>query len=175
MPMLELGPGDYWIGTGRGLVRLDHTMAVADRFTAEDGLPNNWVHTLHLIDERTLLVGTQGGPVLLDLPSRRLTEVNLGDHPGARRLDQFVLSAFRDQSDVLWLGTAGALARVTLGSDRFTKHLYPGHRAISVAEDAVGRLWLGGNDGRLRYVDWETQQPASMRGREAVAAGGGRS
>ncbi|NNE71489.1 MAG: hypothetical protein HKN29_14155, partial [Rhodothermales bacterium] len=149
LALVEAPDETLWVGTGNGLVHLDREGAVLRRIGTGDGLPESWVHALFLAESGKLWVGTIGGPVLVDLATYRVSPLDLGAHPGARRLDRFVLSMHLDHSGVLWLGTAGAVAHVRTASDSFDIISLPFMTAMGILEDASGRLWVGSTEGTV--------------------------
>ena len=159
LSLAEAG-GTVWVGTERGLCRLDD-VAGSGAFTCfeadEDdprALADGYVGALHALDE-TLWVGTRGGLHRLDAADpeagfERFTDAE-SDLPGNE-----VRGIIEDENGFLWLSTNGGLARFDPVVETFARRLGAGEgeeRTLTgaAARDEAGRLYFGSRDGLLVF------------------------
>ena len=113
-----------------------------DRWTVEDGLPNNALtHLLHTSDGY-LWIGTWAGAVRFD--GVRFT------HAAADLPNDHVRALLEDRQGAMWIGLSGAgVVRLRPGGyDSFTTaNGLPGQDVRALAEDAAGRIWVGTEAG----------------------------
>jgi signal transduction histidine kinase/ligand-binding sensor domain-containing protein len=152
----EDGSYSVWVGTRRGMARV-HRGGVTV-FTREDGLPNNEVRGLALVQRpaggvRELWIGTTAGLARLSVDQRgaRIQTVSSLSSPF---LPNNVIQAVvqHPQGDV-FVGTNRGIARLGFlrGSDRLDLKTYltedglPGNAATygSALIDSLGRVWMG--------------------------------
>ncbi|MCB9170149.1 MAG: hypothetical protein H6594_07355 [Flavobacteriales bacterium] len=142
---LEIGlPGEIWIGTLRGLVRVvPGSGAVPVVYRQADGTPGDNIASLYRDPHGTLWLGcTLRGIGKVD--NGVASTVPL-DHP-------FTPTCFRmDQEGRLWVGTEGQ-GLLVLKDDRVvatftTKDGLLSNSIRSIAEDGEGRIWIGTNLG----------------------------
>jgi ligand-binding sensor domain-containing protein/two-component sensor histidine kinase len=142
--MLEDADGSLWVGTyGSGLLRFSASGA-ADRFTIEDGLPNNDVFALCEDREGNIWVGTNGGGLT------RLTDGNFASLTLSEGLPHNAAQTLWQTADgSVYFGTDGGLMRWLNG--QFTKFTtregLSSNFVTSLYEDSTGRLWVGTRDG----------------------------
>lgn len=117
----------------------------------QDGLPEQTVQAFAQTPDHYLWIGTTGG--LLRFDGARFTLFDHGNTPQLQENSVFALLASRDGS--LWIGTeGGGLVRYQAGrfraygaadglSDGFVRALY---------EDPGGTIWVGTDNGLLRFV-----------------------
>ena len=82
--LLDDSRGDLWIGAGSGLYRL-RTSGAVERYTEDDGLPQNFVTALLEDQQHRIWVGTHGGLCKLvaePAPGRRVVEAAFGEKDG---------------------------------------------------------------------------------------------
>lgn len=131
--------GRLWLGTGRGLSILDGGQAI--NLHLEDGLGGENVMAIVPTPEGFLWVATGGG---LDRLDPQVANYSTKDGLADNRL--FDLCADKDG---LWLGTQwGGLGR--FDGKEFTTVL-PGLYARKLHRAPDGVLWIGSNQGALRY------------------------
>ena len=117
----------------------------------QDGLPEQTVQAFAQTPDHCLWIGTTGG--LLRFDGARFTVFDHENTPELEENSVFALLASRDGS--LWVGTeGGGLVRYRAGrfhgyglrdglSDGFVRSIY---------EDSKGTLWVGTDNGLLRFV-----------------------
>jgi ligand-binding sensor domain-containing protein/signal transduction histidine kinase len=154
------GPGgDLWIGTPDGL-NLLHAEAVAphrqarvriQRFTAADGLPDEFIRSLYTDRDGSLWIGTRHG--LSHLARGKFTSFSSLDGLGSDFIGVLLRAreANRHPGD-LWIGTSAGLSRMRDGVfTNFTaKQGLSNNTVTAIAQDSkTADLWLGTNGGGL--------------------------
>ncbi len=167
---LASGAGrDLWVGTPDGLNLLHPTGTAADnwrkvqvtRFTAADGLPDDFIRSLYTDRDGSLWIGTRHG--LGHRVGGKFTSYSMMEGLGS----DLIGVIFRDGAqpgtsagrfannfaDNLWIGTSGGLSRLRDG--RFTNLTIPpglaNNTVTTIAPAANGGLWLGTNGGGLHH------------------------
>lgn len=162
--MLEDHQGILWVGTDRGLFRLDSTRRRLVRYLNNpadpDSIPADWVLALYEDREGGIWVGTANAGVARfvanPLPFRRYRRgPNVVEPYGTN----YVLSAFEERPNVVWAGTKGAINRIDLGTGEYTVQPIPENTEVgAIAEDKSGALWFGTYDGSLFRFDQKTHK-----------------
>jgi diguanylate cyclase (GGDEF)-like protein len=154
--LLETRDGRLWVGTTRGLARYDGT--TLHNLTVADGLPRDFIISLHEDRAGRLWVGTANG--LAQVEGDRATAISLVAMDDAQ--DVF---GFHETSDgTLWLATDRGIVRMRAGELRLVgrRQGLPVDTIFQIVEDADRHFWLTSNRGILR---------ASRDDLEAVADG----
>jgi ligand-binding sensor domain-containing protein/signal transduction histidine kinase len=99
--------GDIWIGSSRGLNRLQQ--GHIQHFERDDGLGGNEIRALFLDSEGTLWIGSTGGGLTR---WRDRTFRSIGIREGL--INDWIEQILEDQEGNLWLGSNGGLMRVSL-------------------------------------------------------------
>jgi PAS domain S-box-containing protein len=149
--------GVVWVGTNRGLARIDRD----NRITRISGLPNEDVNVLAVAAGGGVWVGTPEGLVLhTPRAQRTFTTADGLPHDDVRALS-------RSPGGGLWVGTMSGLAR--FDGTRFT--IPDGRlarlRVTSVSEDADGAVWFGSNGVGLQR--WRAGRLEQLHGRNGGA------
>ncbi len=173
-PAGRLGPNDLnvralcptpqalWVGTDRGLVRVDRrtgarTLSVA-ALDRPDGLLNDDVRALIADRQGVLWVGTRNGTARADLARGDLTHVA----PSPSGLaSPMVFAVLEDRRGAVWVGTDDGLFRHDRRAGTFAQiQRAPGSRTglgaggvRALLEDADGTLWIGTIGGVLNRLD----------------------
>lgn len=159
-----------WIGTDRGLIRLEPGTGKQTLFRSNprdpSTLPADEVQALLEDSARRLWVGTTGGLALYD-PQKHGFDTYRHDAADPSSLpDDRIVSLFEDRGGVLWVGTQ--LAGVAKWNPRSWSF---GHRLeqsaeptvnniTSFTEDRTGTMWIGTFGAGLRTID---KASAAMR------------
>ncbi|MCW5557747.1 MAG: hypothetical protein KIT22_07940, partial [Verrucomicrobiae bacterium] len=178
--LCEDSDGSLWVGTYQlGLLRFHQ--GTFHRIHWEEAIPSPPITSLVTDPAGTLWIGTEGGG-LLRLSSSARAEVTSAD--GTTRSvrpevlsrrdglpSETVRTLYRDGEGMVWVGTAGGLARVGGGSLRaFTRAQGLPNDVISqILEDDRGRLWLGSQGGILRVSRDDLEAVAREGGQLNVA------
>ncbi len=144
--------GALWIGTyGGGLNRLQ--AGQIERFTVENGLPDNTIRCLLARRAGGVWIGTQGGLGLWH--DGRFTRYGMAEG----LLNNTVFALHEDADGTLWIGTEGGLSRLRGGQiTSLTSRvgLYD-DKIFHILDDAGGGFWMSCNRGifRLRRDELE--------------------
>lgn len=140
---------NIWVGTQEGLAFWNG--ATWKLYTTGDGLTTNSVRAIAEGVNGDLWVGTDGGGLnrLQDghFTSYRATDTGLPS--------DYITALHTDAAGAVWIGTSGGgLARFQTGSwKRFDKQDGLAGNSISyLAEDELGFLWIGSNEGLMRVA-----------------------
>ncbi|MBW3563653.1 MAG: response regulator [Acidobacteria bacterium] len=159
LSLAQTSDGYLWIGTEEGLVRFDGV--TFETFTTGDspGLAGNYINTLLVTREGSLLIGTgEGGFSLLD--DGRFTAFGLAHG----LLSEKVSALLEARDGTIWIGTGEGLQawdRKTFRS--FTgEHGLPSGKITALAEDRSGDLWVAAADKISRFDgrNFTTYEPA---------------
>jgi diguanylate cyclase (GGDEF)-like protein len=146
--------GGLWVGTStNGVMRRRN--GGWERLSTKEGLSLNIVNGFHEDREGALWIGTDGGG--LD----RLRDGKLSTFGKTEGLpEEDVWTAFEDSRGTIWLGTAGAGGLFALQGGRIRQLPAPsGVTTKPIAEDAKGRLWVGGWDQGLLRLEKDRLVP----------------
>jgi ligand-binding sensor domain-containing protein len=124
-----------WVATARGLALVGADGRVARRWTAADGLPAADCHTLALLGDGTLAVGTARGLALIS--DDRITVVD-----EKQGLPANAIWAIAEAPDGLWIGTSRGLVSFRQGRRVRRYSMATGH----LDEDWVTALAPDGED-----------------------------
>ena len=158
---LEGRDGVRWVGTGRGLLRVDGPSTAL--ITRKEGLPANGVLVLALDGDDRVLAGTgQGLAIVEPRPPFKVTVV---PEFAGRELTTF----HHDRKGRLWVGTRQGLHRRERDG-RWSRVNEMGLGSLhiwSVAEDASGRIWIATRLGSL--ISWNEGEARRYTRREGLA------
>jgi signal transduction histidine kinase/ligand-binding sensor domain-containing protein len=145
--LLSSRDGALWIGTTTGLVRIKEDRE--RRYTAADGLADEWVHCLTESTNGSLWVGTKEG-------FSRIYQDEIESFRTRDGLSQStVYTLCEDREGSLWVGTKHGLNQFV---DRRTIPLttsegLPSNDTGPVFQDAAGNIWVGTLDAGLGRYD----------------------
>lgn len=136
--------GALWIGTSRGLVRLQD--GKFRLFGANEGLPRDFILALHVARDGAVWVGTANGAARVR--DGRIEPLDL--HPMNDAQDVF--DFHEDADGTLWIATDRGLVRYRNGRMRALglAQGLPVDTLFQVVDDQAGSLWLTSNRGVLR-------------------------
>jgi signal transduction histidine kinase/ligand-binding sensor domain-containing protein/DNA-binding response OmpR family regulator len=172
--------GVVWVGTPRGLTRLDRS---GDRIDysipfakGRSALPDPSVQALLEDRDGNLWVGTPRGLVVIERASR-LTARRYRHQPGNPRslAENWVGVLHEDRSGHVWIGTLGrglsefdprSRSFRTHGSDKEDPSTLPSGAVTALFSDRANRLWVGTDAGLARL----TRSPDAVHRVERVAA-----
>jgi diguanylate cyclase (GGDEF)-like protein len=134
-----------WIGTGRGLVRINVTLE-QPKFTAFADLPSVPVFVIRQ-QQQAVLIGTERGLYAMENDRAALV------HP---KLQQLAISALWVADTALWIGTTDTglfkLSQFNLEQLGIAQGL-PNNRILSIYQDREQSVWVGTNGGLFRLRD----------------------
>ena len=150
--------GTLWIGTTRGLVRM--RAGKFEHFGVAEGLPREFIISLHLARDGSLWVGTANGAARI--VNGRVQVVDMRGMNGAQDVFDFQ----EDADGTLWFATDRGLLRYRNGQLRVLglAQGLPIDTLFAVVDDGIGSLWLTSNRGVMRVS--RTQAEAVLDGRK---------
>ena len=111
----------------------------------EDGLPHNYVFTIHSAPDNYLLIGTDEGLARFD--GMRFVPYDL--HPALGLSKKWILSMAVARDASIWIGTFdGGLYQWRAG--RIVTRLETASSIFDILEDRGGRIWASTRDGVIR-------------------------
>lgn len=150
--LVQQPDGTVWIGTTRGLVRMRG--GKFQHFGMAEGLPREFIISLHLARDGSLWVGTANGAA--HIVNDRVQAPDMRGMNGA----QDVFDFHEDADGALWLATDRGLLRYRNGKMQVLglPQGLPIDTLFAVVDDGVGNLWLTSNRGvmRLNRAEAET-------------------
>ena len=162
--LLQDSRGDLWIATGSGLYR-QHAEGGVERYTQQNGLPQNFITALLQDQQHRIWAGTHEGLCKLianPTPGRKVVETIYREKDGLGSDSIKVLQQLTDGTMCVGtkIGLSAARADRTAGSPAFTtygaSHGLPASGVEALAEDTAGNLWIG-TDGRgAAKLVWNT-------------------
>lgn len=149
--------GNTWVGTEKGLNRIDGETGAITTFTTKEGLSGDSIEFLFQDRAGTLCIGS--GAALNYLENDRIVVYN----PPVHMAVNLFLCGHRDKNRVLWLGTDRGMLRVedektTLFNEKTGLHE---NHIYSILEDDFGYIWLAGRNGISRIAKKELETVAS--------------
>ena len=152
--------GTVWIGTTRGLVRMRD--GKFRHFGTAEGLPREFIISLHLARDGGLWVGTANGAA--HIVDDRVQVVDMRGMNGA----QDVFDFHEDTDGTLWFATDRGLLRWRNGRLQALglPQGLPIDTLFAVIDDGVGSLWLTSNRGVMRLGRAEAE--AVLDGKRAT-------
>src|SRR5579863_1635622 len=142
--LAETADGALWVGTDRGLIRLEDGQ-IRETYTTQQGLPSDRVHSLLLDHSGALWAGTERGPAKFER-GRFVQEPGLGKirfpivAMGETRDGQML---FAVEGDAVYLFANGSLRQMV---DRDG----PGRNVDAFYTDQDGVVWMGATANGLR-------------------------
>lgn len=144
--LVEDGQGSVWIGTTRGLVQMrDGKFRL---FGQTQGLPRDYIISLHLARDGALWVGTSNGAarivdgVVQAIDTRKILDA------------QDVFGFHEDNDGTLWMATDRGLLRYRDGrlDGLGLAQGLPFDTLFAVVDDGLGHFWMTSNRGVLRVA-----------------------
>ncbi len=141
--LLTTPDGALWIGTTDGLSRLLN--GAINTFTTANGLPSNSIRSLKLAPDGSILVVTQTGAVALK--DSHVAPASFNDS------GYLFTGPLSDDGNAVVSRTAITVTGKTRHQQAFTiGHDLPGTRIQTAFADRSGSLWIGTNNGLVRYA-----------------------
>ncbi|MEX2123409.1 MAG: two-component regulator propeller domain-containing protein [Woeseia sp.] len=156
--LFEDADGTLWAGTTGALTRYE---AITGRPRHYE-IPGRGVvsDVLAILRDRsdTLWIGTSGqGLYQLDEKTGAVKGYGRIEGDSSSLSNDFVVDLFVDREDRLWVATLGGLNRFDPATGTFSSYQHSSDHQVwykSIAEDAMGRLWLGSHGAGLVRFDF---------------------
>jgi ligand-binding sensor domain-containing protein/two-component sensor histidine kinase len=162
--LLQDPRGDLWIGTGSGLYRRRPEGGV-ERFTKENGLPQNFITALLEDQQHRIWAGTHEGLCKLiaaPAPGHSAVEATFREKDGLGSDSVKVLQQLTDGT--MCVGTKMGLSATRadradsapMFSTYTASHGLPASGVEALAEDTAGNLWIGTDGSGAAKLVWKT-------------------
>jgi len=158
--MLLESDGLTWVGTDKGLLRLDRRTGAGAMMrhdsTDPGSLGHDQVNAIIRASDGKLWVGTMGGGLRrYDPATGRFTGFRHRDGDPDSLINDNVMTLIEMEPGSVWAGTAGGLSRLDLRTGRFRSYSMrdglPNDVIYGILPDAQGNLWLSTNKGLARF------------------------
>ena len=157
--MIETANGEIWAGTQHdGLMRLDPMNGRFTSFRVSDGTRGNtWIRTIHEMDERHLLIGSENGLFTFDRKTEKVEHV--------KSFGQKAIYSFKtDHEGGIWVGTyfdgifyiSPQNGNLNLYQERQDPGSMRGKAISQFCEDNDGNIWIATEDEGLNHFNPET-------------------
>lgn len=157
--ILQDSNGEYWLGSRNdGLIKFNPNNGNVLQNTHPD-TPNGFyhIHSLAQFSPTKLLVGSDQGMALYDIPTGRSILYAKDELNRHSLTDQFVYPIRRDREGGFWIGTfyggVNYMAPDIKHISRFTHSRYrnsvSGNVISCIGQDSRGTVWIGSDDGGL--------------------------
>jgi len=165
--ILPVRDQEVWVGTSRGLIRLDPRTGRFTWFLHDladpASLGSGFVPALLMDRTGRLWAGTGEGGLNEMSPDGRVLRrfVNSSSDPESLS-DDYVTAIHEDRSGILWVGTrSGGVNALDRKTGRFVRHqpnprdphALSHHNVTAIHEDAAGRLWIATSGGGLNLAE----------------------
>ncbi len=155
--LLEDSDKNIWIGTlGGGLQCFNPATGVFVTYASNNSnLVSDHVSSLCLARNNTLIIGTSVGVAMMDLATRKITNLS-GSHSGMRQFtNQTVNQVYEDSRGLIWVGTREGLNVYDPKSDEFyrvdIKPNFSEFYILGITEDDNNSMWVS-TGGKLINV-----------------------
>jgi ligand-binding sensor domain-containing protein/signal transduction histidine kinase len=149
-----------WIGTPAGLYRLEETKL--QRMTSADGLPNDFVSSVHVARSGTVWITTRGG--MCQYKNGKVSPFEFQTESPGRSPES--LGVYEDRQGNLW--AFGDTYLVNLGEGKRFNYFHSGDtssvRIWSLCEGRNGQLWIGTSGQGLYCFADDKFLPLALRG-----------
>ncbi len=151
----EDGSKNIWIGTLRGLNKLDRSTGVFAHYYTENGLAGNFVNDLYYYEaKKQLWIGTTRGLSLMDLPGESVSNYTHDPENVNSISNNYVFCIHNSGNGTIWLGTAAGLNAFNVSNSSVTSYTraegLPNDNVYGILEDKTGALWLSTNKGLIK-------------------------
>lgn len=132
-----------WVGTRNGLNKIDLNKNKVIRFFVDSntGLTNNYIRAIYRLKNGKLLIGTNGGGLLL-FDELKNKFIKFNDFYKIRSLSsENITSICEDDNNVLWIGTLGGVNKFNLKTNELKIYLNDKNVKNSLSHDYVSSIF----------------------------------
>ena len=161
--------GMIWIGTQDGGLNLydprENKFQCFKKGMGANSIPSNTILSLQEDFDNNLWIGTdEEGIALMNIDTREVKPFHDKDNISARLKKYQVRIFYRNQNDMMWIGTLGGgffgynfkTKTLTNYVHKEEKNSLSDNKIFSIFQDLNGRLWIGTNGGGLNLFDPQT-------------------
>ncbi|MCB0775937.1 MAG: hypothetical protein KDB99_06385, partial [Chitinophagaceae bacterium] len=166
---VETGTGNnLWISSGAGLFQYNLATKDLRVFTPAQkrGLESYQINSTYELNKDSILVGTQTGLYLLDLPANRFLKLGTNDDKIGVNKELIVRDIFRDAHQNIWIiAPVVVLMRLDIRTMKFYKYSWgnvPADNVYSMVDDPATGLYIGTWRSGLRHYNTSTDQFESV-------------
>jgi ligand-binding sensor domain-containing protein/sensor histidine kinase YesM len=157
--------GNWWMGTGSGLVKMNisnkqNELFTRNEITGVNLLHSNSIRSLLCDDDNNIWIGTSNGVNKYDAQNKKIVFYTQKDSLP----NSFYWSLLLDRNKTLWLGSTSGLYYRQKDSSGFKSiinhpvlNAYAGIGVRSLFEDSRGNLWIGFNGKGVLLFDRKKQ------------------
>jgi len=182
--VFEDNEGKLWIGTQEGgLNQFNPLTQQFIQYTTDKKNPfsigDNDVIDIIDEDDNHLWVATHGGGLFSFDKSKKIFTRLAQDHLSNKLSDEAILKLFKDSRNTLWIGTEKGVDKydpvtkrlTNVSKDILIKQGMPGGSITSIAEGALGNIWLGSETGGIVVLNPKTNSCLNYRQSESLKSG----
>ena len=149
--------GSLWIGTmGGGLSHyLPETHEFRNYHTANSDIRTNYVLSILGLSGNQLLISNVNGVVMFDKTKKSFSSSIFDIFIGVKTKELIVFTLFIDSERNIWFGSESGLFVINEDSSvyKYYKKELSNISVKSILEDHHGNLWLGTNDGLVKFLN----------------------
>lgn len=156
-----------WIGTRKGLSKLELNAQTFTTFTISNGLPSNSVNVVTVDSKGSVWAGTDLGLWRLQ---NGIALAYRKESPAAPLPDNYVRTICEDKDGNIWIGTNAGISRFeeTRWQTYTPKDGLVSESVYSIFQDSDGALWVGTIRGLSRFYDGQFESFSEKDGFEGV-------
>jgi ligand-binding sensor domain-containing protein len=163
--LFEDHSGMIWIGTGKGINRLDpSTLKSTTLYENPNAAEVNASYIIRCITQSAdgiVWIGTDNGLFESDPDHISFSGHFHTENDSVSLPDNAISYIFESRDGTLWMGTGKGLSSYDRKKKRFSLHALSTSSnyfsVASIAEDTYGNLWVSSNQGLFRYIPGETK------------------
>lgn len=156
-----------WIGTRKGLCKLDLSTQTFTTYTVSNGLPSNSINTVMVDSRGDVWAGTDLGLWHLQngMVNTYRSQTSVAALP-----DNYVRAIYEDKNGNIWIGTNVGISRFeqTHWQTYTPKDGLVSESVYSIFQDSGGALWIGTIRGLSRFYDGRFENFTEKDGFEGV-------
>ncbi|WP_434798386.1 ligand-binding sensor domain-containing protein [Terrisporobacter vanillatitrophus] len=150
-----------WVGTRNGVNKIDKRNMTIKKYTTEDGLIDNNIKSLFIDSKNNLWIGTPKGLSILNIESEEVFGMT-DKLIKSGIVDPYIQEIYEDKEGIFWIGgyTSGGLIKLdprknTIETFNNYKNEDSDEAVVNairnIVEDDNHNLWIGTNDGLLKF------------------------
>lgn len=178
MAITEDTNGNIWVGTWTdGLIKINTINHTAETFLSPNKDKNGiiHIHSITLIDNNTLFIGSDNGLTIFDIHSETYYNIDCSSAANGNLSDKFIYPIIKDKEGGIWIGTYyNGINYLPPFNSQFKGYdetkanniNFTGKIISRFLEDESGNIWIGSDDGGLslysqsesKFIDFKCKQ-----------------